>query len=75
MRNRYKKSYICIAFALVSALSALAQSGRTDVQRWDGLQPKANDPGEPLLAALVEAPALGREQRFRSARRSQHYQG
>ena len=58
MRNRYKKSYICIAFALVSALSALAQSGRTDVQRWDGLQPKANDPGEPLLAALVEAPAL-----------------
>lgn len=58
MRNRHKKSYICIAFALVSALSALAQSGRTDVQRWDGLQPKANDPGEPLLAALVEAPAL-----------------
>ena len=30
MRNRHKKSYICIAFALVSALSALAQSGRTD---------------------------------------------
>ena len=58
MRNRYKKSYICIVFALVSVLSALAQSGRTDVQRWGDLQAKANDPGEPLLAALVEAPAL-----------------
>jgi len=59
VRNRYKKSYICIVFALVSALSALAQSGRTDVQRRDDLQAKANDPDEPLLAALVNAPALG----------------
>lgn len=58
MRNRYTKSYICIVFALVSALSAVAQSDRTDVRRWDDLQAKANDPGQPLLAALVETPAL-----------------
>ena len=29
--NRYKRSYICIAFVLVSALSLLAQSDRMEV--------------------------------------------
>ena len=33
MRNRYQRSYICIAFVLASALSLLAQSDRMDIQR------------------------------------------
>ena len=57
MRNRYKGSYICIAFVLASALSLLAQSDRVDIQRWDDLQRKVSDDGEPQLAAmLAEAP-------------------
>ena len=60
MRNRYKRSCICIAFVLVSALSLLAQSDRMEVQRGDDLQLKVSDRGRPLLtAALVEAPAIG----------------
>ena len=57
MRNRYKGSYICIAFVLASALSMLAQSDRMDDQRRDELQPKVSDGGKPQLAAmLAEAP-------------------
>jgi hypothetical protein len=59
VHNRYKRSYICIAFVLASALSLLAQSDRVDVQRWDDLQPKVSDDGEPQLAAmLTEAPSV-----------------
>ena len=58
VRNRYKGSYICIAFVLASTLSLLAQSDRVDIQRRDDLQPKVSDDGEPQLAAmLAEAPA------------------
>ena len=60
MRNRYRRSNICIAFVLVSALSMLAQSDRMGVQR-DDLQLKVNDPSQALLtAALVEEPPAGR---------------
>jgi hypothetical protein len=58
--NRYKRSCICIAFVLVSALSLLAQSDRMEVKRGDDLQLKLSDRSRPLLtAALVEAPAVG----------------
>jgi hypothetical protein len=57
VRNRYKGSYICIAFVLASTLSLLAQSDRVDIQRRDDLQRKVSDDGEPQLAAmLAEAP-------------------
>jgi hypothetical protein len=57
VRNRYKGSYICIAFVLASALSSLAQSDRMDIQRWDDLHRTASDDGEPQLAAmLADAP-------------------
>jgi hypothetical protein len=60
VRNRYKKSYICVVFAAVSALSALAQSDRANVRPWDDLQLKANDISQPLLVArTAEAPAIG----------------
>jgi hypothetical protein len=60
VRNRYRRSYICIAFVLLSALSLLAQSDHIDVQRWDDLQLKVGDASQPLLAAtLAEAPVLG----------------
>jgi hypothetical protein len=57
VRNRYKRSYICITFVLASTLSLMAQSDRTGGQRWEDVQAT----GEPLLisAALVEAPAFG----------------
>jgi hypothetical protein len=59
VRNRYQRSYICIAFVLASALSVLAQSDRMDIQRWDDLQRKVSDDGEPQLAAmLTEAPSV-----------------
>jgi hypothetical protein len=58
VRNRYKRSYICIAFVLVSALSLLAQSDHLDVQRADDRQGKS-DLSRPLLTAtLVEAPLI-----------------
>jgi hypothetical protein len=58
VRNRYKGSYICIAFVLASTLSLLAQSDRVDIQRRDDLQRKVSDDGEPQLAAmLAETPA------------------
>jgi len=60
VRNRYRSSYICIAFVLASALSLLAQSDHTDVQGGRDLQLKADDASQPLLAAnLVEAPVSG----------------
>jgi len=58
VRNRYRRSYICITFVLASTLSLMAQSDRTGGQRWEDVQAT----GEPLLiisAALVEAPAFG----------------
>lgn len=57
MRNRYRRSYICAAFVLASALSMLAQSDRVDVQRRDNLhqQGKAT---QWLTAALIEPPAM-----------------
>jgi hypothetical protein len=59
VRNRYKKSYICIAFALASTLSLMAQSDRLDVQGWDNLQSNANPASQPLLIARVtEAPVV-----------------
>jgi hypothetical protein len=59
VRNRYRRSYICIAFVLASALSMLGQSDHTGVQRAD-LQLKASDPSLlPLTASLVEEPAIG----------------
>ena len=59
MRNRYRRSYICIAFVLTSALSLLAQSDRTGIQRDDDLQPTAGDASQRLLAAnLVEPPVV-----------------
>jgi hypothetical protein len=49
--NRSRRSFICIAFVLASALSLLAQ---------DDLQLKAGDPAPlPLTAKLVEAPVMG----------------
>jgi hypothetical protein len=58
VRNRYKKSYICIAFALASTLSLMAQSDRMEVQG-DNLQSNANYAGQPLLTAKVaEAPVV-----------------
>jgi hypothetical protein len=60
VRNRYKKSCICIAFVLLSALALLAQSDRMEVKRGDDLQLKLSDRSRPLLtAAFVEAPAFG----------------
>jgi hypothetical protein len=53
VRNRYKGSYICIAFVLASTLSLLAQSDRVDIQRRDDLQRKVSDDGEPQLAAML----------------------
>jgi hypothetical protein len=53
VRNRYQRSYICIAFVLASALSLLAQSDSMDIQR------KLSDDGQPRLAAmLAEAPPV-----------------
>ena len=58
MRNRYKKSCICIAFALASTLSLMAQSDRMEVQG-DNLQSNANHVSQPLLTARVaEAPVV-----------------
>jgi hypothetical protein len=58
VRYHYQRSYICIAFVLVSALSLVAQSDRMDIQRWDDPQRKVSDDGEPQLAVmLAEAPA------------------
>jgi hypothetical protein len=59
VRNRYRGFSICIAFALASALSLLAQSDPTGVQSGDGVQLKVSDHAQPLLAALVEAPTIG----------------
>jgi len=60
VRNRYRRFNICIAFALGSALSLLAQSDRIDVQRRDDLQLKVGKASQSLLTAtLVEAPVIG----------------
>jgi hypothetical protein len=60
VRNRHRRFCICIAFALASALSLLAQSDRSDVRGRDDFQQAVGAPSQPLLtAALVEAPAIG----------------
>lgn len=57
MRTRYLKFNICIAFVLGSALSLLAQSDRTDIQRQDSLQLQG-DSAHSLLAAALGAPVI-----------------
>jgi len=52
VRNRYRRFYICIAFALASALSLQAQSDRVDVPRPDSLQ-SHGDSGQLIAANLV----------------------
>jgi hypothetical protein len=60
VRNRYRRSYICIAFVLTSALSLLAQADRTGFQRGGDVQPTVGDASQRLLAAnLIEAPVIG----------------
>ena len=60
MRNRYRRSYMCVAFMLASVLSLLAQSDRIDVQQRDDLQLRVGDASQSMLAAtLVEAPVIG----------------
>ncbi len=49
MRNRYIRSYVCIAFVLVSALSLLAQSDRNEVQQRDDLQQQVADGSQARL--------------------------
>jgi hypothetical protein len=57
VRNRHRRSFICI-FVLASALSVLAQSGRVNAQRGDGLQ-LVGAPGQPvLIATAVGTPAI-----------------
>jgi hypothetical protein len=59
VRNRYRRSYVCIAFVLVSALSLLAQSDRIEVQLRDDLQQRVGDGSQPwLTATLGESPAI-----------------
>jgi hypothetical protein len=60
VRNRYRSFWICIAFALASALPLLAQSDGGDIRGRDDQQPQAADNIQPLLTAgLVETPAIG----------------
>jgi len=59
VRKRYRRSYVCIAFVLGSALSLLAQSDRVEVQSGDGVQLKASTQSPLLSATLGEAPAMG----------------
>jgi hypothetical protein len=60
VRNRHRGICICVAFALASTLSMLAQSDRVDSQRWNGLQPKGGDASQALLtASLLDAPLIG----------------
>jgi hypothetical protein len=57
--NGDRRSYVCMAFVLASALSLLAQSDRTDFNRQNGFQVKG-DTAQGLLAAnLGEFPAIG----------------
>jgi hypothetical protein len=52
VRNRYRKFNLCIAFALASSLSLLAQSDRGDLQGRDDL-PLRGDPTLVLTAKLA----------------------
>ena len=53
MSNRDRRSYMCMAFVLASALSLLAQSDRTEFKRQDSFQVKG-DTGQALLAAKLD---------------------
>ncbi len=57
MRNRYRRSFICI-FVLASGLSVLAQSGRVNAQRGDGLQLVGASAQAVLIATAVGTPAI-----------------
>ena len=58
MRNRHRRSYICVAFVLASSFSLLAQSNRA-AQRRDNFQLQG-DPSPLLLTAkLGDFPATG----------------
>jgi hypothetical protein len=58
VRNRYRRLFICIAFALASALSLQAQADHGNNLGQDDHQKKVGDPSQPqLTASLVEAPA------------------
>jgi hypothetical protein len=59
VRNPYRKSYICIAFALASSLSLLAQSDRNDIRRRDNLELQGDSTQSLLTANLVESPLVG----------------
>jgi hypothetical protein len=59
VRNRYRRSYICMAFVLVSACSLLAQADRIEFKQQDSFHLKG-DTAQPLLTAnLGESPAIG----------------
>lgn len=60
MRNRYKQSYICIAFVLASTLLSMAKSDHTDRQQRENLQLNESDPGQSsrMIAAVGEGPVL-----------------
>ncbi len=53
MRNRHRKFYICVVFAFVSVLSALAQSGRFAVPQAD------QSPSTTLSQGLLNASPMG----------------
>jgi hypothetical protein len=59
VRNRYRRSYICIAFVLVSACSLLAQSDRIELKQQDRFQLKGATVQPLLTANLGESPAIG----------------
>jgi hypothetical protein len=59
VRNRYRRSYICIAFVLVSACSLLAQSDRIELKQQDRFQLRGATVQPLLTANLGESPAIG----------------
>ena len=58
MRICYRRFNTCIAFMLLSALSTLAQSGRTDIQSPASFQ-ILGDQALPLLTSMLDEPLAG----------------
>jgi hypothetical protein len=58
VRNRYSRSYICVAFVLASACSLLAQSDRIEFKQRDSFQLKGDTAQKLLTANLGEPPAI-----------------
>jgi hypothetical protein len=56
VRNRHRRSYICVAFVLASSFSLLAQSNRIAAQRRDTFQLEG-DPARPVLTAKLDEPS------------------